>query len=359
MASFSFSFFGDEPIESGEGLRKTAGAEDSSGGDSSATKAVQSGLEQPCSVVPFSFSAAGSWTEKPLFPNGLPCAAKSDGPELLQGIKQVLPSTAAAPGLSTDLASIASTRDVEPGSYEGGFKTWECTKDVIQCLACHPELISHDSLVVDLGCGTGLAGCAALLMGARVVFQDLNADVLSDTTTAHIAINTPSASTENVALVAGPWRALPGFLPRAGEAGELPSWATPPAHLVVSCETLYRVEYLTQFTDALLACMGLGSTAILGTKRYYFGVGGGTDAWILHLQERFGGGAGPGTLLCTDELPHMQARMCVQSMQTVEDGGSNVRDVLKVTLQRSSTQEKGLGSEEPTPAPRACSGAPS
>ena len=41
--------------------------------------------------------------------------------------------------------------------YEGGFKIWECTIDLIKVLSNRLELIK-DKCIMDLGCGAGLVG---------------------------------------------------------------------------------------------------------------------------------------------------------------------------------------------------------
>lgn len=56
--------------------------------------------------------------------------------------------------------------------YEGGFKIWECTIDLLRFLNARPELVQGAS-VLDLGCGAGLAGLCAVLNGANIVhFHD-------------------------------------------------------------------------------------------------------------------------------------------------------------------------------------------
>ena len=67
--------------------------------------------------------------------------------------------------------------DLVPGQYEGGLKVWECSVDLLDFFLRSPELHGLSN-VLELGCGSGLPGIAALMKGSRpVVFTDFNMDV--------------------------------------------------------------------------------------------------------------------------------------------------------------------------------------
>ena len=55
---------------------------------------------------------------------------------------------------------------VEAGVYEGGRELWECAIDLVEWLAAHRR---PSGTVLELGCGLGLASCAAALGGATAV----------------------------------------------------------------------------------------------------------------------------------------------------------------------------------------------
>ena len=109
-----------------------------------------------------------------------------------------------------DADSVSGVRgtDVVAGVYEGGAKVWECTLDVLKYMARSGVAAQlAGASVLDLGCGTGMLGSAALRVGAAsVAFSDLNAAVLRDITSANACANGGGAG--NVRFFAGDWSAL-------------------------------------------------------------------------------------------------------------------------------------------------------
>jgi len=80
---------------------------------------------------------------------------------------------------------------VTPGVYEGGFKVWECAIDLIQYLhlTSKGELWTN-ATVIEAGCGVGLPAIYTLQQQAQsVYFQDLNVEVLEQSTKAAVALN--------------------------------------------------------------------------------------------------------------------------------------------------------------------------
>ncbi|CAG7726628.1 unnamed protein product, partial [Allacma fusca] len=66
-----------------------------------------------------------------------------------------------------------SSSDLIPGVYEGGFKMWECTSDLVKYLESNSDVVINDNTkVLDLGCGSGVLGLYALSRGGLVDFQD-------------------------------------------------------------------------------------------------------------------------------------------------------------------------------------------
>ena len=77
------------------------------------------------------------------------------------------------------LAGIVDRSDLVPGVYEGGFKVWEGSVDLVNHLV--KEKVDLQGLrVMDLGCGHAFPGLHAAMEGARVDFQDYNEEVISE-----------------------------------------------------------------------------------------------------------------------------------------------------------------------------------
>ena len=84
---------------------------------------------------------------------------------------------------------IGGSSDLIPGKYEGGFKVWESTGDLVQWISENAADLKN-KVILDLGCGAGLVGIACLLAGAaRVTFHDFNQAVIEFFTKANVRLN--------------------------------------------------------------------------------------------------------------------------------------------------------------------------
>lgn len=112
-------------------------------------------------------------------------------------------------GLDKDL-------DIIPGKYEGGYKVWECTIDLVVHII---ELVHSNQLyqtsVLELGCGNGYPGIIAMKLGFQpVIFSDLNVEVLEQVTWPNIYINNISLVNKeidiknNIKCFSGDWLSL-------------------------------------------------------------------------------------------------------------------------------------------------------
>jgi hypothetical protein len=232
---------------------------------------------------------------------------------------------------------VPADHDIVPHRYGGGYKVWECSLDLVQFLleeravlepilglgagagaGADADATAPTGSVLELGCGHGLPGAAAIsLYGpARAVFSDLNEEVLADTTWGNIALNgglgpglegnsgaaTRAAGNCRIQCVAGDW-------------GHLSSWlGSDRFDLVLSAETLYNEENCISLVQLLVLHLARTGVAYFATKRYYFGVGGGTEA--LGRAVKASGEA----LVCS-------------VVRRIEDGSSNIRDIVQVRWQ--------------------------
>lgn len=200
--------------------------------------------------------------------------------------------------------SVAKDTDVLPKVYEGGLKIWECSFDAIR--ACD-ALMTHvlPTTVLDLGCGAGLVGVFALVKWplCRVAFQDLNKDVLIQSTAPNVLLNVGDLT--RTSFHCGPWDAglhALGLYPGSFD-------------LIVTADTLYSVESHTQLHDLISNTLRpTTGRALVAAKRFYFGVGGGVTTF-LHICE-------------TKNL------LSFRVLASYEDGASNIRDVIELRTKR-------------------------
>ena len=197
---------------------------------------------------------------------------------------------------------VGSHLDVVPGKYEGGAKLWECTRDLLQLLynESNASLVSSKR-VLDMGCGAGILGCAALVLGAEsVVFQDLNAEVLTHITQANVRLNV--GKTEAANFLASSWAALQYF----------PDMQARKADVILASEILYNVDYYADICKVFEGVLSADGVVFIATKRFYYGVGGGVPQFVEFL---------------TKHAPQFQC----ETIQSFVDGKSMIRDILKIT----------------------------
>ncbi|KFB39817.1 AGAP009532-PA-like protein [Anopheles sinensis] len=162
--------------------------------------------------------------------------------------------------------------DLVPNRYEGGLKVWECTFDLGQFLVSSEDLKAQlqGKKVLDLGCGAGVLGIEAILLGANTVhFQDYNKDVLEKTTMINYDLNCRSED-KNESDV--PVAAVKFF---SGDWGSFTENFDEKYDLILTSETIYSTQNygkLLQLFDRKLEPDGI---VYLAAKTYYFGVGGG------------------------------------------------------------------------------------
>lgn len=205
---------------------------------------------------------------------------------------------------------------------------------------------------MDLGCGTGLLGItlARLAPGpSRVVFQDLNRDVLENSTLPNAIVNgllTTSGNdgTLKLEFLFGSWRALGGRR-RSGEEG-LPFPAE--FDLIVASEVLYYEEEYDNLIRLLERWMRKpGGVALVAGKRHYFGEGlnGGVHSFVSAIERRRflsendnrGGKTNVAVHVASSssstseaEVETSRRRLRARVVESVEDGKSNVRDILEI-----------------------------
>jgi SAM-dependent methyltransferase len=186
--------------------------------------------------------------------------------------------------VSNSSSDVVHSPDGEP-VYEGGAKLWESTTDLLSLMHEPDFLFPPDATVLDLGCGCGLLGIAALRKGARrVVFQDLNTRVLEMVTSANLHANFAELDAARVTLISTSWSSL--LHASLNQPDSAPSLGT--FDLILSSETLYRPRDYATLTALLHKLLAKDGSALLASKRFYFGaqLGGGSQAFAKFAEER-------------------------------------------------------------------------
>uniref|UniRef100_A0A182X7Q1 protein-histidine N-methyltransferase n=1 Tax=Anopheles quadriannulatus TaxID=34691 RepID=A0A182X7Q1_ANOQN len=171
--------------------------------------------------------------------------------------------------------------DLIPNRYEGGLKVWECTYDLGEFLSACEERRAEfgGKKVLDLGCGAGLLGIEALLLGASCVhFQDYNKDVLTKLTMVNYDLNCRSSTESDESKEQKSTPVEVKFF--SGDWGSFTEKYDETYDLILTSETIYSTQNyakLLQLFDRKLEPSGVVPSLLryLAAKTYYFGVGGG------------------------------------------------------------------------------------
>lgn len=271
-----------------------------------------------------------------------------------------------------------SGTDLIPGFYEGGLKTWECSVDLCNYLLNHVTEgdIKSSTRILELGCGSGLPGICCMMNFEyhSIVFVDYNVDVIENVTWPNIIYNLKYAEQNNtyssrckdevleravsdmevtsnglndddmkgcdhactdmlqkIHCFAGDWMQLESHPPIAPFDCEL----IPKYDIILSAETLYNTDTCKEIGQLLFKHLSFpNGTAYISSKRYYFGVGGGTSDFKTVLSNMpvplpssntDGINIGDKSMGCT-------YRWNIEVVEEIQDKASNLREILKITF---------------------------
>jgi len=228
-----------------------------------------------------------------------------------------------------------SFEDPQLVDVASGVKVWEGGVDLARFVAKLPDRESRfleGCRVLELGAGHALPGLTAARRWRRAVvhYHDMSEDVLREVTAFNLAAN--GAGFPPAAAPGDSESCEPRFL--SGDWHQLRETAKDQGlkyDVILAADVIYKTDFYDDLLLLLEQCLvrcgppespsSLRATACFCGKRFYFGCGGGTASFATFLRER---------------------GFDVDVACTIEDGRSNVREVLKV--RRRSDQATCRGS---------------
>ncbi|KAI1176663.1 hypothetical protein F4777DRAFT_245699 [Nemania sp. FL0916] len=225
--------------------------------------------------------------------------------------------------------------DVKTGVYEGGFKSWESSVDLVKVLASSQPFTPEAkkiSNIIELGCGTGLPSLAlfqwvmdSAASSVSFVLADYNPTVLQLVTLPNFILAwaiyhrerlpllseafspdgeldlTPEIlhafqeflTTHDISLLffSGAWS--PEFVSMVTAAqSPVEGLSIEQATVIIGAETIYSPFALGSFLETIFSLMqherarGKAAEVLVGAKRLYFGVGGSLDDFVAQARER-------------------------------------------------------------------------
>uniref|UniRef100_A0A182Q3J8 protein-histidine N-methyltransferase n=1 Tax=Anopheles farauti TaxID=69004 RepID=A0A182Q3J8_9DIPT len=171
--------------------------------------------------------------------------------------------------------------DLVPNRYEGGLKVWECTYDLGTFLVESEDRRAEfrGKKVLDLGCGAGILGIEALLLGSSCVhFQDYNKDVLTKLTMMNYDLNCRSNDKDEekqdpegeVKFYSGDW-------------GSFTENYHSKYDIILTSETIYSTQNYAKLLELFDRKLETEGVVYLAAKTYYFGVGGGVRLFVAAI----------------------------------------------------------------------------
>ncbi|KAM7459124.1 hypothetical protein BLSTO_00143 [Blastocystis sp. subtype 1] len=169
--------------------------------------------------------------------------------------------------------AIGGATDIVPGQFEGGHRIWQGCIDLLRYLEENPFPVNASTVVVELGCGHGLPGCYMLRKGARVYFQDYNEDSLEKATLPTIVVNCGVDAVNRAKLICAEWSQTAAMIPE------------PKVDLILASDTIYTPATIRAFISVVNQIATPETMVVIASQRYYFGLGGGTQALNALIEE--------------------------------------------------------------------------
>lgn len=185
-----------------------------------------------------------------------------------------------------------ANKDLIKDKYEGGFKVWESTYDLITFITDNQDIIpqvTHGKKrfkALELGSGSSLASVALIKRLASdpecsksyaIHLQDFNWEVPVSSALINLSINLPSDYLESLIdnrrlkLFHGHWRDFD---------------SSKKYHLIIMSEVLYNSDNYPVLHDLLAKHIRKSGYIVIATKNTYFGLTGGLFEWLEYVESQ-------------------------------------------------------------------------
>ncbi|KAF8359477.1 hypothetical protein PRIPAC_94472, partial [Pristionchus pacificus] len=162
--------------------------------------------------------------------------------------------------------------DLTTHVYEGGFKVWECARDLCDLIEAEQELVKGKD-VIELGCGAALPSIVALKEGARAVcMQDFNGAVIACFTHENVKLN--GVDDGRSQFIAASWDKMNEAI---GEKS---------ADVILSSETIYNENDYAALHDVIVHSLKEDGIALIAAKMFYFGLSGCAPSFSDYVKNR-------------------------------------------------------------------------
>jgi hypothetical protein len=207
--------------------------------------------------------------------------------------------------------NLPKNKDLIPGQYEGGIKLWECSIDLCNFLPGYIGWYNLENLnVLELGCGHGLPGLYFLLRNSNVMFQDFNKEILTKITGGYISdLNKRyNLDLKSYGFMDGDWKDFSTKLNSCDYIGG--TKFSSKFDIIVSADTIYNTQNYDSFYSILKDHLNNPGICFIASKKFYFGVGGGTNQFIEYINNK--------------------GDFSVKVAKEINDGVSNIRQILEL-----------------------------
>jgi len=237
---------------------------------------------------------------------------------------------------------------------------------------------SSNGNLLELGCGHALPTCYLLrerqrlvhlrksddddssCLNGKAVLVDYNESVVDRVAVPNLILNccvfhehesttttTPAELARNVVVGSGDWldmssqllklSSVTNQLEQGPEQYSLQKISSPYFDVILATETMYTLEAAKDTALLVHRHLSHNGTAFVATKRYYFGVGGGTQAFLDAVSE-LNRCSPDGATTATNDFGGRGSipPLVVETVRVHDSGKGNIREVLQITRQAAA-----------------------